>query len=119
MIEASEGRKKEILIELKKLNKEAWKKMHEFHKTFFTKYRLLQKTALWKKAKALLIEYFTYDNILQCPICKNVINYQHCVIHHDKYVQEELFTPHYIKILHVNCHKRLHDFLNAKRKGGE
>ena len=108
MIENADGRKKEILIELKKLNKKAYLHMLAPYSTFKPKYQSLQKTKIWTQAKELLIEYFTMIYIVvKCPICKqNTAN--DFVLHHEEYHPAELFTPEYVQFIHNKCHSRAH-----------
>jgi len=108
MIDKSKGRKKEILIELRKLNKEAYLIMHSNYYNAKLKYDLLQKQPCWEEGKKLLLEYFTYDNILVCHECGEVIDSRRCVVHHDSYDWANLFTPIYIKIIHPHCHEKIH-----------
>lgn len=109
MISDEKGHKREILLELKKLNKEAYKVMHSSFRVFKAKYRKLQQTDMWKQAKKLLLEYFTYDNILRCSVCGKVIDSRRCVIHHTEYKNFELFTPFFIKVVHPHCHDKIHN----------
>lgn len=108
MIDESKGRKREILLRLRELNKEAWLIMHSSYFNFKTKYRFLQKQACWKEGKRLLLEYFTYDNILICPVCNEVVDSRRCVIHHVEYKQDELMTPFFIRVIHARCHEKIH-----------
>lgn len=108
MINQNNGRKKEILQELKKLNKEGYIHMMAPFSTFKPKYKSLQKTKMWERAKALLIEYFIMKEfIVKCHICnKNTAN--DFVMHHEVYKPAELFTPKFIQFIHKRCHTKTH-----------
>ncbi len=108
MISKESGRKKEILQELKKLNKAGYEHMMAPFSTFKPKYKALQKSKTWEKAKELLIEYFTLTQfIVKCPICmKNTAN--DFVLHHEEYKPSELFTPKFIQFIHKRCHTKTH-----------
>lgn len=115
MIDESKGRKKEILLRLRELNKEAYLIMFRHHFQLKYKYRLLQKQACWREGKKLLLEYFTYDNILKCPICGMVIDSRRCVIHHIEYKLDEILTPKFINVIHPRCHEKTHDIKKEKK----
>lgn len=108
MIDESKGRKKQILLRLRQLNKKAYLIMHSFHYDFKVKYTYLQKQPCWKEGKKLLLEYFTYDGILVCPVCGEVIDSRRCVVHHDEYKVDEIMTPKFIRIVHYKCHEKIH-----------
>jgi len=108
MINKSSGHKRKILLRLRELNKVGYIATKRFFQTLGPKYRSFQKTKEWYEAKKLLIEYFTYDNILKCSICGKVVDSRHCVLHHKKYDFAELFTPIYVSIIHPHCHKIIH-----------
>lgn len=115
----SDIKKRAILAELKSLNNVAYRAMMQSHKTFKQKYTELQTTPIWFKAKLLLMDFFAYNQtIVVCPICKreNVCN--DFVLHHDKYVNAELFTPQFVMFVHSKCHSRVHykRFINKKRR---
>ena len=112
-------KKRKMLAELKALNKAAYRIMMQSHKTFKQKYTELQSTIIWVKAKLLLMDFFAYNQtIVFCPICKrdNICN--DFVLHHDKYVNAELFTPQFVMFVHSKCHSRVHykKFVNKRRK---
>jgi len=109
MINESKGRKKEILFRLRELNKEAYIILHSFHFKMSKKYKVLQKQDCWKEAKKLLLEYFTYDNILVCPECGKVIDARRCVVHHKSYKIDEMMSPCFISIVHYKCHEKIHN----------
>ena len=99
-------RKTEILQQLKKCNKIAYSTMMKNHLTWKEKYHLLQKLSVWKKAKQLIIQF---KDDLSCPVCNsNVAN--DFVMHHDKYVTTEMFTPTFIKLVHHKCHEKEHGY---------
>ena len=107
MIRNAKGRKLEILKELKKYNKEGYLFMMQPGSTFKPKYRSLQKTDMWKKAKDLLLEYFKIEQgILKCGICGQYLKKP--VMHHVKYDPINLFTPIYIQMISVYCHSKEH-----------
>ena len=109
MIDESKGRKKEILYRLRELNKEAYIIMHSNYFSAKTKYRVLQKQQCWDEGKKLLLEYFTYDNILICSECGKVVDSRRCVIHHTKYKWDEILTPKFITVIHPHCHEKIHE----------
>jgi len=109
MIDIEKGRKREILLRLRELNKEAYIITHGHYKKLGPKYKELQLSDTWKEAKKLLIEYFIYDGILRCFVCGNVVDSRYNVMHHTKYDFAELFTPCHIKIVHHHCHKIIHN----------
>ena len=108
MIDFAEGKQKEILYELKRLNKKAYRLMLLPRRSWKVKYHLVQKSAYWFRAKELLIDFFTYDDIFRCNVCGKVMNYKQCVMHHKEYRPEELFTPKFIRFLHSHCHGSIH-----------
>lgn len=86
------------------------------YKSYKMKYRFLFHTDIWKKAKALLHEYFLDNGKLICPICeKNIPN--KFTLHHETgfYHKEELFSPCYTQLIHNQCHKRIH--ASSKTRG--
>jgi len=109
MIENSKGRKKEILLELKKLNLDAWVFMRLNWRHYKEKYNDLQQTDIWKDARKLLVEYFTYDNIFTCGKCGKVMDYRYCSLHHKLYVVEECFTPEHVMFVCSGCHEKIHN----------
>lgn len=109
MIDESKGRKKEILFRLRELNKEAYLIMHSSYYSAKYKYNILQKQPCWKEGKKLLLEYFTYDNILVCPVCNEVVDSRRCVIHHLEYKWDEVLTPKFINVVHYKCHEKIHN----------
>lgn len=115
MISETDGRKKEILLRLRELNKEAYLILHSLYFNMKRKYRVLQKQSCWQESKKLLIEYFTYDNILKCSICSKVIDSRRCIIHHNFYKVDEIFSPIFIDIIHSKCHENVHDIVNVKK----
>ena len=108
MLNTATGRKSEILKELKKLNKSAYLVMTAPYTTFKVKYKLLQQSNEWKKAKWLLREYFTVNDALHCRKCGRMLYSSSFTIHHAKYSVSEIFTPDFIEILDNRCHKRIH-----------
>lgn len=108
MIDESKGRKKEILFRLRELNKEAYLIMHSSYYSAKKKYRILQQQSCWQEGKKLLLDFFTYDDILKCPVCKEVVDYRRCIIHHTEYKWDEIFTPKFINVLHGKCHRLIH-----------
>jgi len=109
IVSEKEGRKKEILLELQKLNKEAYRIMHSHSRRWGNKYQILQKTEVWKKAKKLLLEYFTFDSILRCEVCGDVIDSRRSVLHHKEYSFFDCFTPRLVIFIHEKCHKKIHE----------
>jgi len=104
-----DGKKREILRELKKLNKEAYQIMVQPYKQFKQKYNELQKTDTWTRAKLLLLEYFSTDNkIIKCNVCNRLDITNDFVLHHEKYVPSELFTPIHVHFIHNKCHLKIH-----------
>jgi hypothetical protein len=76
--------------------------------TFKPKYRALQKTDTWKKAKKLLLEYFTIKYVtIRCELCNKPSN--DFVMHHVHYDPKALFSPQNISFIHKGCHAREHD----------
>jgi len=114
----SDAKKRELLRELKRLNKAAYLIMMQPGKNFKQKYTELQSTPTWFKAKLLLMEYFAHgETIVVCPICNrdNICN--DFILHHDKYVNSELFTPKYVMFVHSKCHSHIHyKKFNKKKK---
>ena len=107
MIKKESGRKLEILKELKRLNKDGYLFMTQRGSTFKPKYRALQKTDTWRKAKQLLMEYFTIERTtLRCDMCKALL--KNPVMHHAHYDPVELFSPKNISFLHKKCHSKTH-----------
>ena len=106
MIRKTDGRRKEILLHLKKLNKKAYLHMRERHKgSFKPKYRALQRTDTWKEAKKLLIEFtLMNDGYLRCKVCRRQV--QNPTMHHNDYVDAEYFSPPYIDFIHKGCHSK-------------
>jgi hypothetical protein len=72
--------------------------------TYKQKYRLLQKTYQWQRAKQLVIQY---KDDHRCAICKSVAR-NDFVLHHDKYKVSEIFTPSFLSLVHVSCHEKHH-----------
>lgn len=94
----------EILKRLKMLNKHAYGLMMQPNRTYKEKYHNLQKTTIWKEAKALLIQF----SGKRCPLCKGIVQ-KNPVLHHKKYVVIEIFTPTLIQLVHFGCHKKEHN----------
>ena len=106
--EETDPRNKEILKELKKLCHFSDGHMRKPYQSWRTKYRSLQKTHQWRKARMLLKEYFTKDGILECPKCPNKI-YDRFTLHHDMYGKPyNYFNPLYVQLIHGFCHKSIH-----------
>ncbi len=106
--EEVDPRKKEILIELKGYNHFADGFMRKPYMGWKAKYRALQHTDEWKKARIILKEYFTENGILICPICSNKI-YDRFTLHHDMYGKPfNFFNPLYVQLIHGFCHKGIH-----------
>jgi len=106
MMRSTKGHKKEILRELKRLNRLAYEQYfmapgYLFGHTFKAKYKALQRSTIWKQAKALLREYLE-DNI--CPVCKK--EQDDWLLHHAQYVNEEIFTPDFVMFIHKRCHTK-------------
>lgn len=107
MIRKESGRKLEILKELKRLNKDGYLFMMQRGSTFKPKYRALQKTDTWRKAKQFLLEYFTIEQVtIRCDICNGVSN--DYVLHHHTYKPTELFSPLFCSFIHKRCHSKEH-----------
>jgi len=100
--------KRDLLIRLKELNKMAYNFMMKYYMSYKDKYHLLQKTIIWVEAKNLLLKYF--DGV-KCSVCGNSIS-EYYILHHIKYVKEEIFTPTYINIIHSYCHSKIHKNMN-------
>lgn len=100
----------EILKELKKLNKIAYKIMYLPRMTFKQKYRILQKTPTWKQARELLLNYFLDGKKkLYCKRCGRELKNKY-VLHHFTYNPSEIFTPSNIRFLcSSGCHADFHD----------
>jgi hypothetical protein len=113
MIREANGRKEEILRELKRLNRLALKEYflapgYLFGHTFKMKYKALQKSNIWKRGRELLLEYFELDDCpLHCKECGQILG-DDIVIHHDVYVKEEIFTPDLIRTVSKRCHSKIH-----------
>jgi len=108
MIDENVGRKKEILLRLRVLNKEAYLIMHSNYMSAKIKYRVLQRQSCWTEGKRLILEYFTYDSILKCSMCGKVIDSRRCIVHHNEYKWDEIFTPKFINLIHGKCHEKVH-----------
>ena len=71
-----------ILKRLKQLNKKAYNIMLIPRMTFKQKYRILQKTPIWKEGRELVLNYFLSDkNTFYCMKCGRQIK-QTFVLHH-------------------------------------
>jgi len=113
MIKDSQGRKKELLKQLKKLNLLALKNYflapgHVYGHSFKQKYQALQRSEIWKKAKQLTLEYKKECNIYTCSECGRPIRSDRCTLHHREYDQNEIFSPCFVSLIHNGCHGRIH-----------
>jgi len=103
------SRHKKILKELKKYIRYAKIYLRKNSLDFKTAYNNYQKSEVWTKAKALLIEYFSLENeTLRCQICKNVLDPYYSTLHHTYYDNKKLFDPKYVNLVHHDCHERYH-----------
>ncbi len=108
MIRNESGHKREVLKDIKKVNKKAY---IEVRKNYFKRdklYKLLQKTNIWKEGKNLLLDYFTYNDILICSVCGKIIDFRIATLHHNEYHDAELFTPDFVSFIHPKCHSKIH-----------
>ena len=105
-------KKKKIEHSLRTLNRKAKKYMKPYSITreIYTRgYRSLLKTDIWKEAKYLLLEYKILGiSYLECPICHQIVDKNHSVLHHTKYNIRKLFKPNYITFVHYKCHEHIH-----------
>ena len=119
LMDISSGRRLEILIILKELNREAHLFMRRFGKRYKQSYHELWKTSYWKEAKILLKEYFTIEGngILRCKKCNNELT-DNYTLHHSVYNDLNLFTPIFIEPLCSNgtCHERSYSKRNIKKR---
>ena len=111
LLNGSEGNKRQILLELKKLNKEAYQKVFlmAYIRSFKAKYRALQKTQIWKRARQLLMDYFLDGRTnLYCKRCDKLLTRNDCIMHHIEYSLTEIFTPLCVEFIDRECHKKIH-----------
>lgn len=114
MMRASSGRKKEILRTLKKLNRQALEEYFLapgwlFGPTFKMKYKALQNSDIWSRARDLVVELRFLENklnYLKCEKCGRVLS--SFIMHHDEYHKEEIFTPDFISLIGSRCHAKEH-----------
>jgi len=115
LIKITNGRRLEILLQLKLLNREALLFMKQFGKNWKQKYHELWKTSIWKEGKILLKEYFTIEGngILKCKKCNAQLD-NNFTIHHETYNSLNIFHPNFLEIVCSNgtCHTRSY----SKRK---
>ena len=102
-------KQKAILKELAKYNKFARKFLKKRSFNYKVAYTRLTKTENWRKAKILVIEYFSLsNNTFICPVCKTEINPYASTMHHNIYDNRKLFNPQYVSFLHYKCHDAHH-----------
>ena len=78
--------------------------------TYKQGYRSLLNTDIWKQAKYLLLEHkLLKSSHLECPICHQLLDKNHSVLHHKKYNRRRLFKPSYITFVHYKCHEHIHE----------
>ena len=73
-------------------------------------YSALQKTATWANAKKKLLDDSLRGGKLICPHCHRPIDLtkETAILHHKKYIWNDLFNPKYITFMHHLCHQRTH-----------
>ena len=114
MIQNAEGRTREILVRLKKLNRLAERDYflapgYLFGYTFKQKYNALQASKIWSEARDLIVElYFIKNNLktMECQKCGRPLT--SFIMHHDKYNNSEIFTPDFISLIGKKCHAKEH-----------
>ncbi len=106
------AKKKNIRHSLRTLNRKANKYMKPYSITreiYARGYRSLLTTDIWKEAKFLLLEYKILNaSYLECPICHQIVDKNHSVLHHKKYNRRKLFKPNYTTFVHYKCHEHIH-----------
>ena len=97
-----------IYEKLKYINIEALQFINQTQGSRKQRYRALQKTDIWKRAKRLHIQYYRVkDGALYCHRCKHLIINKIPILHHlDFYNDRELFTVDLYTCL--LCSKRCH-----------
>ena len=114
MIQDADGRKKEILMRLKKLNRLAERDYflapgYIFGYTFKKKYSALQTSQIWSEARDLIVELYFMEHHLTKMVCqkcgKPLTSF---IMHHDVYRNEEIFTPDFISLIGKRCHAKEH-----------
>ena len=102
-------RHKKILKELGKYNRYAKMYLRKNSLDFKSAYNNFQKSEVWTRAKALLIEYFSLENkLFTCPICSKVLDPYYSTLHHIYYDKKKLFEPKFVNLVHHDCHERYH-----------
>ena len=103
---------REIKQSLKVLNKQANRFMKKFNINRITwklGYGYLVKSDIWNKAKQLLIEYKSLEQLRpECLICHNPVDIRKSVLHHNKYNRKRFFKPSYVDFVHYYCHEHFH-----------
>lgn len=102
------------IMSYKKLNKQASDFMKR-KKHAKGSYRELQKSPIWAVAKEKLLAKNKKDGKLYCSHCRMEIK-SSPVMHHKRYVWNDLFNPKYITFLHDSCHQRVHKIKNNYRR---
>jgi len=105
-------------MSLNKLNRQANDFMKK-EKHAKGSYGKLQKSRIWANAKLKLMDKAKKGGKLYCAHCRKVIE-KGPIMHHKKYVWNDLFNPRHISFLHNSCHQRVHrirsNYRRAKKK---